>query len=432
MFRIFLYVVILSTIQSCVSPNQTFEKIPPGIWRATLLLDRTPVQTYGDDRDIEKNFDVDSELPFNFEVVYDTDEYFHLIIHNDTERIKVQDISFGRDRATGKDTIIIDFPVYDTQIRAIYEDGVMEGDWLVNYKDNYKIPFKAVHGNADRFTMTGDNDMNVAGKWSATFEIGSEDEYRAIGIFAQRGDTISGTFLTETGDYRYLSGKVVGKKMYLSTFDGAHAFLFSAKMLDDNVLSGTFRSGSQYTTNWEGIKNDNASLGDSYTLTKNMSETPLRISFPNTSGEIISIDDEAYKEKVKIVQIMGTWCPNCMDETLFLKEYFAENPSKEIAVITVGFERYKEEEKSIASLRRFKDRMNIDHEVLYGGYYDKKNASEKIPQLNKIMSYPTMIITDKKNNIVKIHTGFSGPATPEFENFKMEFKKILDEALSKS
>ncbi len=70
--------------------------------------------------------------------------------------------------------------------------------------------------------------------------------------------------------------------------------------------------------------------------------------------------------------------------------------------------------------------MKIKHEVLYGGYYDKKAASEKLPQINKIMSYPTMIITDKNNKIVKIHTGFSGPATPEYKAFKTEFESILN------
>ncbi|MBK8519095.1 MAG: TlpA family protein disulfide reductase [Saprospiraceae bacterium] len=418
--------VIFLFIIGCVVPGQKFEKIPPGIWRAVLLLDRTPVQKYGDDRDIVKKFDLESELPFNFEVIYDSDSIFHLVIHNADERIRIDDITFGRDKATAKDTIIINFPVYDTQIRAIYEDGVMEGDWIVNYKDNYKIPFKAVHGMADRFTALKSKHIDVEGKWDCTFEIATDDEYKAVGVFDQKGDILHGTFMTETGDYRYLEGKVVGNKIYMSVFDGAHAFLFLGKMMENGKLSGTFRSGSQYTTNWEGIRDSKASLVNSYDLTKSVSSEPLNFSFENESGKTVSINDEKYNNKIKIVQIMGTWCPNCMDETIFLKDYFSKNKNDDIAIFSVGFERYKDANKSKQSLKKYKERMHIDHEVLYGGYYDKKVASDKIPQIDKIMSYPTMIITDRNNKIVKIHTGFSGPATPDYDQFKSEFTSIIE------
>ena len=117
----YLSFLILITFSGCLSPVQSFNKIPPGIWRGIFMLDRAPVVTYGDDRDIVKKFDIDGEVPFNFEVVYDNDTIFHIVIHNDTERIKVTDIKFNRDNATAKDTIQINFPVYDTQIKAIYE-----------------------------------------------------------------------------------------------------------------------------------------------------------------------------------------------------------------------------------------------------------------------------------------------------------------------
>jgi thiol-disulfide isomerase/thioredoxin len=422
----YIFFVLMAILAGCVEPNTTFEKIPPGIWRGVLLLDRQPVQKYGDDRDIVKKFETDSELPFNFEVIYDNDSVFHIVIHNAEERIKVTDIKFGRDKATAKDTVVIDFPVYDTQIRAIYEDGVMEGDWIVNYKENYSIPFKAVHGVSERFTLVDNDDiLDVDGKWACTFEIGTEDEYQAVGVFNQEGKKLSGTFLTETGDYRFLEGKVVKQKIYLSAFDGAHAFLFVGKMMEDKKISGTFRSGSKYTTNWEAMRNDKATLRSAYELTAAKNNDPLSFTFENESGVSVSINDPKYAEKIKVIQIMGTWCPNCMDETIFLKEYFAKNPMDDVAVISIGFERYKDDEKSKSALKRFKDRMKISHEVLYGGYYDKKEAAEKLPQLDKILSYPTLVITDKQNKIIKIHTGFSGPATAEYKSFEKEFGDLL-------
>ncbi len=431
MFRyFFLFFVVFSF--GCVEPNKTFEKIPPGIWRGVLLLDRQPVLKYGDDRDIVKKFETDTELPFTFDVVYDNDSTFHIVIHNADEHIPVYDIKFGRDKATAKDTVVIDFPVYDTQIRAIYEDGIMEGDWIVNYKENYKIPFKAVHGVSQRFNLVNNSaELNVDGKWDCLFEIGTEDGYKAIGLFDQKEDRVTGTFLTETGDYRFLEGKVIGKKLYLSAFDGAHAFLFIGKMMENKRISGTFRSGSQYITNWEAIKSTDASLRNPYTLTGKSKESPLDFTFENESGKPVSINDSQYTGKVKIVQIMGTWCPNCMDETNFLLDYLKENPGEDISLISIGFERYKDEIKAKSALKRFKERMKINHEVLYGGYYDKKAAMSKLPQLDTIMAYPTLIITDRDNHIVHIHTGFTGPATPDYKIFKDSFEIKLKSVLKK-
>ena len=63
-----------------------------------------------------------------------------------------------------------------------------------------------------------------------------------MGEFSQAGDSVAGTFLTETGDHRFLAGQVRGAEMYLSTFDGAHAFLYKARqargMVRCPVISG--------------------------------------------------------------------------------------------------------------------------------------------------------------------------------------------------
>ncbi len=416
--------MVLISISSCVEPLSTFDKLPPGVWRGVLLLDRKPVIAYGDDRDVEKNFDVDSELPFNFEIVYEGSEMY-AILYNADERIKTENIIFGRDISTGKDTVIINFSVYDTSIEAIYEDGVMEGDWIVHYKENYRIPFKATHGNSKRFDFTNRQDYaNIDGSWKVTFGIDTDKPFLAQGIFTQNMDTIKGTFLTETGDYRYLEGKIFKNKMYLSAFDGAHAFLFTGKVLENGDITGTFKSGSQYTVDWQAERSDDFSLSDPFNLTKSTGGK-VDFSFENTEGQIISLSDEKFKNKGKIISVMGTWCPNCMDEALFLKEYFEENPKQNIELISIGFERYSEKEKNILALRRFKQKMNFSHEVLLGGSYSKKAASEALPFLDTIISYPTMVFLNKDNDIVDIYTGFNGPATPNFEKFKKQFEEVL-------
>ena len=421
--------LIISMQFSCVRPSRTFDELPPGIWRAILMLDRQPVQKYGDDRDIVKKFDFDSELPFNFEVVYDhPDSNFHIIIHNADERIKVDDIRFGRDLATAKDTIEIRFPVYDSYIRAIYEDGVMEGEWVVNYRENYKIPFKAVFGQSHRFTnVANENTSDVSGKWAAVFSEGTEDAYPAIAEFEQKGNLVTGTFMTETGDFRYLDGQIIGTKLYLSVFDGSHAWLFIARINPDGTLSGVYRSGSHYTTDWFARRDADFKLNNPYSLTQPVSGEPMSFSFPDSKGNIVSLSDDNFRGKVKLIQIMGTWCPNCMDESRFLQDYFNENPDEKIELISLAFERYKDKEKAMDAIRRYESKMNTSHPVLLAGNSNKADASAVLPQLSKIMSFPTLLFLDSENRIVKIHTGFNGPATKEFVKFKSEFQQIIKE-----
>ena len=52
--------------------------------------------------------------------------------------------------------------------------------------------------------------------------------------------------------------------------------------------------------------------------------------------------------------------------------------------------------------------------------------------LNQVVSYPTLIFVDRKDQVSKIHTGFKGPATAEYPAFKKEFEAIVADLLSES
>jgi thiol-disulfide isomerase/thioredoxin len=424
--------IILLSFNSCIEVNNSFDALPPGIWRGTLELDNTPFAVEAEEVSTKKL--LGDVLPFLFELKYNPDNTFFIEIINGEERIKVDDIRYGRDKATAKDTVYIDFPVYDSYIKAIYEENIMEGYWYVNYRENYAIPFKAYYGQDHLFTtnLVAPAD-DLSGKWAATFEIETEDEYPAVGEFIQSGNSLTGTFLTETGDYRYLSGQVIGERMYLSTFDGAHAFLFKGKISEKDNLVGIFRSGKHYTTDWIAERDPDASLTNPFELTKMLNENePLDFSFADTKGNQVTLDDDRFKGKIKIVQIMGTWCPNCKDETKFLKSYLMDENPGDVVVIAIAFEKYREEEKSMEVLKRFKAKWDIPYPVLLGGYHEKAEAILSLPMLNKIISYPTLLFVDEDNKVRKVYTGFSGPATSGFEQFKKDFYSTLSQLRTES
>ncbi len=420
-----------------VIPNQ-FSGLAPGPWRGVLKLELNPVTPNPKGEPLPEKMNLEFEevtqgqLPFNFEVIYDSEESFHIELLNGEERIILDDITMGIDRATAKDTVIIEFPVFDSYIKAIYEESVLEGVWIDRNRENYSIPFVAYHGQDYRFTnLQKKPKMDLSGKWETTFEVDTEDAYKAIGEFKQNGNDIQGTFLTETGDYRYLEGTVQGNKMYMSVFDGAHAFLFEAKIMDDSSLIGSFRSGTHYRTTWEAKRNPEFELTDPNELTF-LKEGYDRVSFtfPNADNQIVSLEDSKYQNKVTIVQILGTWCPNCRDEVKFLNNYLKEHPDMDLEVVGIAFEKKSAKTEALAGLRRYQENMDLQYDLLYGGYYEKEQAARALPMLNHVLSYPTMIILDRQGKVRRIHTGFNGPATSKYESFKNDFDRFIQQLVS--
>ena len=423
----FLFVLVL---ESCISPiNDGFTKVPPGTWRGVLYLDENAIAPSADKDEVTSIQYHDGELPFNFEVKYDDADHFHVEIINSDERIVLKDIVYGRDKSTAKDTVKINFTDYDTYLYAIYEEGMLEGYWNVNYKDNYRIKFKAFHGDTSRFhNFSNAVPKDFSGRWATKFDVGQEGEYPAIGQFYQNGSRLTGTFATETGDYRYLEGIVVENKAWLSCFDGAHAFLFEAKMDDMQSITGQFRSGKNGVEAWQAVRDDKVTLTNPFELNKiDDKNKHVVVSLPNEMGKMIDSSQGLYQGKVKVIDIMGTWCPNCKDASNYLKEI--KQKYENVEVIAVAFERLKENSDVSALLKAYKQKNELPFEITFGGYYNKKDAIKVFPQLDKIISYPTLLIIDKNNDIVKIFTGFYGPATSEYKAYTAEIESLIKSLL---
>ncbi|HMS98915.1 MAG TPA: TlpA disulfide reductase family protein [Saprospiraceae bacterium] len=408
---------------ACVSPHQTFDKLPPGIWRGVLYLDGELIMAV-DKKDIAQVSAVPGELPFTFEVKYGNGDSLEILVYNGSERVSLKNIRYGRDKATAKDTVYASFDGYDTYLTAIFEERLMEGYWHVNYRDGYKIKFKAFYGDDRRFRLPFvDDNADFSGRYKVSFSTGTEKEYPAIGDFVQKGNKLYGTFLTETGDYRFLEGNVSGDKASLSCFDGAHAYLFEMKKQGDAIL-GEFRSGTHHRESFEGIKDENASLTNGFNLVKIVQPNGVRFVLPDTKGQTVDTQNDPYKGKVKVYEIMGSWCPNCMDATTFLTEYQKSHP--EVMVTALAFERYQDPVKAMAALKTYVDAKKIEYPVLLAGHFDKKTASTLIPQIEGIKAYPTLLLVDQNDQLVKVYSGFYGPATKEHAAFIKELSATID------
>ena len=369
---------------------------------------------------VELNVMDNQELPFNLTVAKKDDGSYKMQIYNAEEVIDVDEIEIKGD------SIRMQTPVFEGYLAGTFTENKIQGQFIKESLDRI-VPFTAVYGIEDRFpAKLKKTERNVTGIWETYFSPDLEEEYVGKGIFLQEDSKVTGTFRTTTGDYRFLEGILDGDSLKLSSFDGAHAFLFTAKVTDSS-MNGNFYSGNHFKEPFVANRNDGFELPNPDSLTfLNEGYDKLAFSFPDSHGNMISLSDKKYQNKVVIVQLMGTWCPNCLDETKFLVDYLKQDSNVE--VIGLAFESAKTKEIAFKAINRLKERVAVNYSILLAQYgsYDKKMAQEKLPMLNHILSYPTTIFIDKNGDVRKIHTGFNGPATGEkYVEFKKDFNALI-------
>ena len=363
-----------------------------------------------------------SILPFKFQLLKDSGKLV-MKVENDTETLFYDQIY------EYQDSLKILMPPYDAVIIVKVKESSLVGRYLKE-ESGIETAFKAEISDSPKFSSDKKPNIDLSGKYKTVFR--PEKPYPGLGIFKQKGNQISGTFRKNTGDTRFLSGIVFGDSILLSTFDGAHPYLIKAKKIGDTIKGNLYYQSSSITKFWM-INDENYELQNSKELT-NLKEgyDSINFSFKNSEGEIVSLSDKQFINKVTVVQIMGTWCPNCLDETQFFLSYLKENPSDQLAFVSLSFEAAKTEQKAMKRIKNMVNRFEIPYPVLLAqfGSTDTKLAQEKIPMLEKISSYPTTIIIDKKGKVNSIYTGFNGPATGKaFEDFKNDFHEEINSLL---
>ena len=164
-------------------------------------------------------------------------------------------------------------------------------------------------------------------------------------------------------------------------------------------------------------------------------EESLDFSFKDLEGKQVSINSDRFKNKVVVVQLMGSWCPNCMDETIFLSDYYNKNKQRGVEVVALAYEYSTDWERSVKSLKKFQQRFNVQYPILITGVTssDSLRTEKTLPQVTSIKFFPSSIILDKKGKIRKFDTGFVGPATgSHYIEYKKEFDKTIDNLLKEN
>jgi len=380
-------------------------------------------------------FNVNGEpLPFNFELRDLGGEKPVLTLINGTRR----DHFALEQRGDGSLRAVMN--TYDAALEARVVEGSggrrLEGHYrdLVPRRNGANdLAFVAEHGRAWRFVDPDKDvgaDADLDGKWA----IVNRDRSVAanqVALLQQEGTRLTGVFMTVVGDTRELEGTVQGDRFYLSHFSGPSPVLIRGT-IEEGEIQGAINFGIYNIAKFEGHRSDEVELPDPYKLTfLEDGQRRIDFSFPDLQGRPLSLSDDKYRGKVVIVEIIGTWCPNCTDQTQFLAPWFRENQGRGVEAIAVAFEQEDSFEYFQRQLTRFRDFFDIRYDIAYGGVADKKLATQRFKGLNYMAAFPTTIVIDRRGDVREIYTGYTGEVTGDyFQQYKARFNALLDELLA--
>lgn len=398
--------MFLAALLAVLAPaSDTFPPALAGTWRATL---KSP----------------GGELPFELELSASGPS---ARIQNGAESIAVAPVSFENGE------LVLGFPQYAAQIRARPgADGrTLEGTWTKETRSEKPatLSLRAELGAAPRFRKEGASAAaSVAGRWSVRFEKSADP---AVAVFEAAGDALTGTFLTTTGDFRYLAGSFEGDHLRLSCFDGAHAFLFDAR-LKDGKLAGDFYSGDASHETWTAARDEKAALPDAWGLARWDDSFPLSLlTFPDVAGNERSLGEWLPSCRGLILVISGSWCPNCHDEMQDLAQLDRKMRANGLAIVGLSFEHSGDFAHAAELVRRSAIRHQAAYPMLVAGRSEARLSAQALPPLSGLRAFPTTIFFHRDGRVRGVHCGYSGPGTgAAHDALVREFEKVAEELVN--
>jgi thiol-disulfide isomerase/thioredoxin len=386
---------------------------PAGLWDASVLVNTAP----------SGSAPVRIEIPFRFEIACagpacasPRGSFFN-----------------GDDKVTSttgrytNGTLTFNFDEYGTTLEATLKDGKLDGQYTRGTR-GAPYPFEA-----RRFAAieVGDRDIpSIAGLWNIQVK-SSKGESAWQLIVRQSGAEASAAILRIDGDTGTLTGSYRDGAFVLSHFSGARPLRLELRPNADGTLAVIQNRDATLTA----MRADQAlakglpqpSDPTRFTSVQDPSE-PLRFSFPDLDGHQVSNTDPRFQNKVVIVSIGGSWCPNCHDETPFLVELYKKYKSRGLEIVSLSFEE-EAQLKNPTRLRAFIKRYGVAYTVLLPG--EPKELNAKVPQGVNLNSFPTTFFLGRDGRVRSAHAGFPSKASGKFhEEAKEEITALVVKLLA--
>jgi thiol-disulfide isomerase/thioredoxin len=369
-----------------------------------------------------------AEVPFRFDIAVDGSEARGFFFEG-AKRVA----STSGEFVDG--TLELNYDFLDATLSAKLDGESLIGSYRYKRKNGKEYPFHAIRtsgvpiGHENGPDVSGDWDMKLIGEDHSA----KKDPRNALTwqlYVRESGTEVSGSILRVDGDTGNLTGGWRDGTLTLSHFAGERPVLLQAKLLGDGTLEVLYNNENHYLAARKkvaGAKGIAAPVDPTvFTGVKDPAE-PFHFSFPDETGRVVSDTDAQFRNKVVVLAIGGTWCPNCRDEAPFLVELYRKYHSKGLEIVGLNFEASGDFAEDKPNLESFVKEFSVPYPILYAGAIP--DVKEKLPQLVNFGAYPTTIFLSRDGHVASVHAGFASAATGDAHTKLVEENNELVESL---
>jgi thiol-disulfide isomerase/thioredoxin len=167
-----------------------------------------------------------------------------------------------------------------------------------------------------------------------------------------------------------------------------------------------------------------------FTTVKDRSEKFRFAGSELKTGKRIDQNDARFKGKVVLVNLTGSWCPNCHDEAPFLAALDAKYRARGLAIVGLDFEDADQLSSGTPRLKAFVNRYKLNYTMLVMG--ERKDVNEKLPQAVNLNAWPTSFFLGRDGKVRSVHVGFPSRGSAQFDTraraqISKEIEQLLNE-----
>ncbi len=364
----------------------------------------------------------DVEIPFRLDLTHSASGVSGALFNGD-ERVESTSGTFS------DNVLTLTYDHYATRLEARLIDG-RRLDGRYERARGAPYPFRA--SPAAAAASASATVPSIGGLWHIPVK-SSKGEAAWRFIVHQNGADVSAAILRVDGDTGALTGRYRDGTFVLSHFSGQRPALMEITLEPDGTLALLQNKRMKMTAFREETAREHHVAAPTDPARHSFARTPterFRFSFPDADGRLISSEDERFRNKVVIVSITGTWCPNCHDEAPFLTELYHQYRALGLEVVALSFEEAAQLQNP-ARLRAYAARYGIDYPMLLAGIPDE--LTDKVPQIENLNAFPTTIFLGRDGLVREVHAGFPSKASGRFyTETRDEIRRMVEQLLSET
>jgi thiol-disulfide isomerase/thioredoxin len=365
------------------------------------------------------------EIPFRFELSVDGANATGIFFNGD----EPMPSSSGR---VSNGSLLLNWDHFAAKLEATVRDGVLDGQYTRQGSTERSVyPFHAKPYSPPQPSQVAA--PSIGGVWQIPTK-SPKGEFAWRLIVQQSGAQVSASILRVDGDTGALTGTYRDGKFVLSHFSGLRPALLEITLQNDGTLD-ILQNGKTKLTALRWDKARAQGLPEptdptKHTTVKDPGES-FRYSFPDLDGHLVTNNDARFLGKVVLVNITGSWCPNCHDEAPFLEELYRKYHKQGLEIVALSFEE-ADQLKNPTRLRAFIKKYGIEYTVLLGG--EPSEAKDKLTQAVNWNAWPTTFVLGRDGLVRSVHAGFPSSATGDLHRqakaeFSGEVERLLKENL---